>query len=250
MVLANLFLSTDIQFEIAHCNFKLRDEESDNDEKFVQDFAKNNKVSFHTRVFNTMEFANEKGLSLQMAARELRYDWFFQLMVKHKFDFLAIAHHQDDEYETVLFNLMKGTGISGLTGWEGKKDQIIRPLLFTNRSEILDFAKENNVQWREDLSNASTKYTRNKIRHKIVPVIKEINPGYLETYRATKIRLVENERLLTKALENFFDRAVFKRGSDLFISFDIPKISVLVVFCFFHRIFSSGYCFFFISHFS
>ncbi len=220
MVLACLFLSTDIAFEIAHCNFKLRGEQSDKDETFVLDFAKKHSIRFHNQIFNTVEIANQTGVSLQMAARELRYDWFFQLMEKNKFDFLAIAHHRDDEYETILFNLIKGTGISGLTGWEAKKNQIIRPLLFTNRSEILDFAMKNGVQWREDLSNTNTKYTRNKIRHKIVPVINEINPGYLDTYKGTKVRLIENERLLANVLDHFYNNSVIKRGSDLFIASD------------------------------
>ncbi len=223
MVMAQLFLMAEIQFEIAHCNFKLRGKASDMDEIFVRDFAKKHDLIFHSHSFNTSEISRKHGISVQMAARELRYDWFSQLMQQRKFDSLAIAHHKDDEYETVLFNLIKGTGLSGLTGWKSKKTQIIRPLLFANRNDIVEYAQINKIAWREDTSNTDTKYTRNKIRHNIIPVIKEINPGYLETYQATKVRLQENKQLFKSQLKKFRKRAVSINGNDTFISFDVLK---------------------------
>ena len=171
MVMAELFHKLGYNFSIAHCNFQLRGTESFLDQQFVKSFAEKNLIPFYTTIFDTKAFAEDYKLSIQMAARELRYNWFYELAAENAFDYILTAHHSDDNLETFLINLSRGTGIDGLTGIPQQNEKIIRPILLFSRKQIEDFAAENNIEWREDSSNASDKYIRNKIRHDLVPIL-------------------------------------------------------------------------------
>ena len=158
----------------AHCNFHLRGEDSNRDERFVTDFARENNIPIYIKHFDTEAFAKENSLSIEMAARELRYNWFKELKEIHNFDKVALAHHGDDQIETFFINMLRGSGIKGLKGMKPQNDFYIRPMLFSNRNQIMTFAKENDIQWVEDYTNQETVYLRNKIRHQIIPLFDEI----------------------------------------------------------------------------
>jgi tRNA(Ile)-lysidine synthase len=177
MVMTHLFMQLGIEAGIAHCNFSLRSTESDLDEEMVRQFAADNNLEFFTTRFETKKFARENGLSVQMAARELRYGWFESIRAEHGYNSIAVAHNLNDNIETLLINLIRGTGIAGLTGMKPVSNNIIRPLLFASRKEIVSYCEKNRIIYREDRSNADTKYLRNKIRHQIIPLLKEVNPS-------------------------------------------------------------------------
>jgi tRNA(Ile)-lysidine synthase len=210
VVLCGLFKHAGFQFAIAHCNFKLRGTESDADATFVHSLAEQYKAKFYSKEFDTKQYADAHKCSIQVAAREMRYAWFEELQATEKFDFIATAHHLNDNIETVLFNLAKGTGIKGLRGILPKHDKLIRPLLFAPREEIEAFAKQHNLSWREDSSNASDKYSRNFIRHNIVPLFKELNPSF-ETSFANNLNIFSE-------LETQFDAHFRKVSKTLFFS--------------------------------
>jgi len=209
MVLAYLFHSLNIKFSIAHCNFCLRDSDSDDDEKLVKEFAKKNKVTFFSKKFKTDLFAKENKISTQMAARNLRYDWFKQLMEKEKIDFLVTAHHYDDIVETVFINLSRGTGISGLTGIKKMENNIIRPLLIFDKDDIINFSKKNKIIYREDSSNIDQKYVRNKIRHSIIPEFEKINSNFKKSFSSTLDYLISVKHIydnfIQKEIKNYID---------------------------------------------
>jgi len=158
VAMAHLFHASKLNFGIAHCNFKLRGKESDKDAKFVQNLAKKLGVSFYSKSFNTAAFAKEKKISTQMAARELRYQWFEELTLKNNYQFIATAHHKNDVAETVLINLTKGTGLSGLHGIAAKNGRIVRPLLCFNRQEIEAFIDDKNIDFRECLTKKQSMF--------------------------------------------------------------------------------------------
>jgi tRNA(Ile)-lysidine synthase len=162
------------QLAFAHCNFHLRGDDSDRDERFVMAFAKENNIPIYIKHFDTEAYAKENSLSIEMAARELRYAWFKELKEIHNFDKVALAHHGDDQIETFFINFLRGSGIKGLKGMKPQNDFYIRPLLWSNRNEIEAFAKENGIQWVEDYTNQETVYLRNKIRHNIIPIFDEM----------------------------------------------------------------------------
>ncbi len=162
------------QLAFAHCNFHLRGEDSDRDERFVTEFANKNNIPIFIRHFDTEKYAKENSLSIEMAARELRYTWFKELKEIHNFSKVALAHHGDDQIETFFINFLRGSGIKGLKGMKPQNDFYIRPLLWSSRNEIETFAKENGIQWVEDYTNQETVYLRNKIRHNIIPIFDEM----------------------------------------------------------------------------
>ena len=188
VALFHLFRLAGFSFEVAHCNFNLRAEESDADTQFVIDLCKANGIPLHIKEFNTERFASKNGVSIQMAARDLRYSWFEEIRKSNQLDFIATAHHQDDQIETVLLNLSRGTGLKGMHGILAIQNKLIRPLLFTDRQSLELWMLDNNFPYREDSSNASVKYSRNKLRHKVVPVLKEINPSLSSTMQHNVIR--------------------------------------------------------------
>jgi len=171
-----IFKYVGFNFGIAHTNFKLRSTESDLDETFVKELAHRIGVPFHTRHFETKQFAAAKKISIQMAARDLRYAWFDEILKEYKYNFIATAHHLDDQAETFFINLLRGTGISGMHGIMPKQGNLLRPLMFTTREKILLYAQDVNLIWREDQSNQSRKYLRNKLRLDILSELSKINP--------------------------------------------------------------------------
>jgi len=195
VVAAYLMHQAQLNFALAHCNFQLRGEESLKDEYFVKDLGLSLGVEVHSIRFETEEFAKSNKLSTQIAARELRYNWFEEIKAKHACDFLITAHHLDDSLETFLINFSRGTGIDGLLGIPSKQSWIRRPLGLFSRKDIETFALENEIQWREDLTNASDKYLRNKIRHQIVPKLKEINPSLAQSFSDTLSHLSHTKAL-------------------------------------------------------
>ncbi|MBE9467260.1 MAG: tRNA lysidine(34) synthetase TilS [Bacteroidetes bacterium] len=181
VVMLNLFIKSELSFGIAHCNFNLRSSESDLDEKLVKQLAKKNNVEIHTVSFKTEEYAKSNGISIEMAARDLRYEWFEKIRRNFGYSYIATAHHKNDVIETFILNISRGTGIKGLCSIQTKMNKIIRPLLFASRPDIDKYCIKNNLQYREDASNASLKYKRNIIRHKILPELKNLNPNINNT---------------------------------------------------------------------
>lgn len=196
VVLANLSKDAGYNFSLAHCNYNLRGKQSDGDENFVVDLALKFGCEVHTTSFNMDDFKKNENSSIQASARQLRYEWFNALEEQWGYDFVLTAHHADDDLETHIINLSRGTGIKGLTGIPKKNGTIIRPLLPFKRSEILAFATTKKMTWREDSSNNETKYLRNKIRHNITPQLKELNANFLDNFKKTQEYLNEATTLL------------------------------------------------------
>jgi tRNA(Ile)-lysidine synthase len=222
MVLVHLFHELKYQIAIAHCNFNLRGNESDADENFVKQFAKENQIPFHTISFQTEKYATENKLSIQLAARKLRYDWFNEVLVQENYDYITTAHHLDDQVETFLINFTRGTGLEGLTGIPSQNDKIIRPLLPFSREKIEIFAKENNIFWREDSSNSSNKYLRNKIRLDLIPILKELNPSFLDSFKNTLNHLSQSNDLLNEVSNEVYQKVVTSNND--VIEIDLSKL--------------------------
>lgn len=237
MVLCDLLKNTGYKISVAHCNFSLRGEEADMDETFVKEYCKKNKIlCFHTN-FKTNMYAKNKGISIQMAARELRYTWFNELMVEHGFDYLLTAHHANDNIETFFINLLRGSGTNGLKAILPKQGKLVRPLLFATREEIDVYVKENKVAFREDSSNREDKYLRNYLRLHIIPAFKKLNPSFeqtltdeIEVLQQTNLILInevekQRKKLLTKAGDSFkisIDKLTKTTGAKL-ILFELIK---------------------------
>ena len=201
IVMAELFHRAKLNFGIAHSNFQLRGKESDRDEAFIKALAKKYRVRFHSKKFETEIFAKKNKMSIQEAARDLRYNWFLELSVEYKYDLVATAHHLDDSIETFFINLLRGTGISGLTGIHPlTEDGIVRPLLFASKKAIKTFAKENKLKFREDRSNKSDIYLRNKIRQQVIPVFEKLNPSFGKTMSGTLHNIFFADHVFNKAI--------------------------------------------------
>ncbi|MBK1438985.1 tRNA lysidine(34) synthetase TilS [Parapedobacter sp. ISTM3] len=191
VLMTHLFAEAGYTIGIAHCNFRLRGEASDADEALTSDLARALEVPFYSTGFDTETYARQQGISIQMAARELRYAWFETIRSSQGYDYIAVAQHRNDHVETIMLNLVRGTGLAGLKGIKPKRDRIIRPLLFLNAEEIATYVAEHGLAYRDDASNFSTKYARNKIRIEVIPRLKELNP--------------ELERTMAKNMERFAD---------------------------------------------
>jgi tRNA(Ile)-lysidine synthase len=201
VVLCDLFDQMNLNFALAHCNFKLRGEASDQDETFVkQEALKRNKVVY-TVSFATKDYAQQHKLSIQMAARALRYEWFKKILFENEFDYLITAHHADDSLETFFINLSRGTGLKGLTGIPENQKRVLRPLLPFTKKEIKTFGMEKGLMWREDKSNEDTKYLRNKIRKELVPVLKELNPSFMTSFSNTLYNLQGNIEIINDRMD-------------------------------------------------
>ena len=185
VVLTHLCSRLEMDFDLAHCNFRLRGDESNDDEEFVREYGDQLNKKVFVKHFDTDIYADTNKLSIQVAARELRYSWFEELAQKEQKSAVLTAHHADDMLETFLINLSRGTGIKGLTGIPAKSGIIRRPLLAFTRKEILAYAEEQELSWREDSSNKEQYYLRNKVRHQIVPVLKEMHPTFLDNFMQT-----------------------------------------------------------------
>ncbi|MDO9187109.1 MAG: tRNA lysidine(34) synthetase TilS [Bacteroidia bacterium] len=218
VLMCELFHKAGLNFGIAHCNFQLRAEESDDDETFVNTIAEKYNVPFHYIKFNTSLYAKKNKVSIQIAARDLRYQWFEDIRKEYKYNYIATAHHQDDSIETFFINLIRGTGISGLHGILPKHGRIIRPMLFTTKNEIEVYVKKHKLKYREDSSNASDKYVRNKIRHYVTPVLKELNPGFENTFNKTINHLREVELIYKNDIETKRSKIVKQEKNNILIS--------------------------------
>lgn len=211
MVLCHLFLQNKIPFHILHCNFQLRGFESDEDENFVKDFAKRNKIPISIQKFETGKIASTEKLGIQECARNLRYEWFFKEIKKSKNGVLVTAHHLNDSIETFFINTVRGTGLKGLKGISS--DKVFRPLLSFKKSEIIEYAQNNKIEYREDSSNLSDKYLRNKIRQKIIPELVEIEPSY-ELKMGSLLNELNEISQFIEEVSSQFKKAHFQKESD------------------------------------
>ena len=222
VVLTQLLHQLNFDISLAHCNFKLRENESDLDEAFVKELAADLNIDCHTISFDTNSYAKEKKISTQMAARDLRYHWFDNLLKENNYNWVLTAHQKNDVLETFLINFTRGTGLEGLTGIPEINKNTIRPLLVFTRNDIENFAKKNAILWREDKSNASTKYLRNKIRHEVIPILKEINPSLMDSFDNTLEHLKGSQEIVKDTIETFKTEATIFENDILKI--DIKKI--------------------------
>ncbi|MGV8826919.1 MAG: tRNA lysidine(34) synthetase TilS [Breznakibacter sp.] len=218
IALLEILLQLGYHCQAAHCNFHLRGEESDRDEAFVRQWCKNKEIPLHVVHFDTQQTARDQGISIEMAARQLRYNWFKTLLEKEQLHYLAIGHHADDSVETFFLNLTRGTGVRGLSGIQYRNGQIIRPLLNLSRAEIETYCRHHNLEYVNDSTNAEEHYLRNKIRHSVVPVLKSINPAFLETMQGNMLRMMEIGELLSETTETFRQQAVAMEDDNLLIS--------------------------------
>lgn len=201
IVMFHLFLKTGHKISVAHCNFGLRGKESDADAEFIKQLCKNKGVKFYSKKFKTKEYSKKNKISIQVAARELRYKWFYEILDKDGFESLATAHHLDDSIETFFINLLRGTGLKGLTGIPIKSNRIIRPLSGFSRKEIDKYATKEKLKWREDSSNRSDDYLRNRIRHKLSPLLAQLQPDF----SAIMLKNIEHLHQSAKSLDNYTD---------------------------------------------
>lgn len=218
VLMAQLFKLAGYQFSIAHCNFNLRSDESLRDESFVKLLAGVLSVPFYVKHFDTKSYANEHHISTQMAARDLRYQWFEELRVAQNHAYIAVAHHQNDSIETLLLNLTRGTGISGMHGILPKRANIIRPLLFLSRLQIDEIVKENNIDYVEDSSNETVKYARNKIRLNVIPQLREINPNLEETFAQNIARFAATEEVLAQVVAEVRKKIVRNENGNFYLA--------------------------------
>jgi len=217
MVLLDLMVKNQMNIAVAHCNFFLRGAESDFDQEFVSDYCEKNHISLYIKQFDTKKYAETNKKSIQVAARELRYNWFFELKNKHNFDYICTAHHLDDSVETFFINLLRGTGIDGLVGI-GENESIIRPLLDFSKTEIEKYASENNLKWREDSSNNSDKYERNNLRHNVIPILKKLNPNFSHSFSNTIEHLKEIQSFSDEFSEKVIKKLVFVGNNDNYLN--------------------------------
>lgn len=224
MVMCELFHQSGIQFGIAHCNFCLRGKESDGDELFVRGMAKRLQVPVYVKKFKTSLYADQKGISIQMAARDLRYLWFKQLASEQGYTKIAIAHNLNDQAETFFINLLRGTGIAGLRAMKPYHEGFIRPLLLFSREEIEIFVAENGFTFREDSSNASDKYMRNRIRHHLLPLLKEFQPALYPIFSENLERLADTETVYLNEIERQRQEIVYVSGNRHLINIEKLKL--------------------------
>jgi tRNA(Ile)-lysidine synthase len=218
-VLCQLGKEAGLQFAIVHCNFGLRGEESERDEAFVRSLGEKYDVEVFIRRFDTTAFAEAQRMSIQEAARDLRYDWFEEVRTEHGFAYTLLAHHANDNIETLLMNFFRGTGLEGLTGMpeEKKEAHCLRPMLHLKRSEIEAYAKENNLQWVEDSSNASSKYTRNFFRNELIPQLQKIFPQVEENLLNNIHRFQQTAVLYNEMISGLKKRVLEVKGEEVHI---------------------------------
>jgi tRNA(Ile)-lysidine synthase len=217
VVLLDLFVQAGFETGLAHCNFHLRGKESDEEAEFASSLARGYSIPFYRADFETGKYAEKEKISIQMAARNLRYDWFEETRQEEGFDYIATAHNGDDVLETFFINLSRGTGIRGLSGIPQKSGRVIRPLLFASRDDITDYANLRGIAYREDSSNASDKYLRNKIRHKLLPLLEEQNPSFRKSLSETISRLSETEKVFRLEMEKLKKGLVIQKKDRVLI---------------------------------
>ncbi|MBW3519291.1 tRNA lysidine(34) synthetase TilS [Flavobacterium sp. NKUCC04_CG] len=218
IVMLHLFAELKLNISVAHCNFQLRQSESDKDMEFVKSLCLRLGIPFFGIRFDTEQYSREKGQSIQISARILRYEWFDKLLDENKLDYVLTAHHLDDAVETFLINFSRGTGLEGLIGIPEQNQRIIRPMLIFSRDEINAQAQAMEWSWREDRTNAETKYLRNKIRKEVVPIFKKSNPGFLNSFANSLVYLNEANSMLKDASKQYYQEVVKELGEKHFIS--------------------------------
>ncbi len=223
VVLADLLHKTDYQFELAHCNFQLRGKEAKDDTEFCKNYAESIGRAFHVVYFDTKDYAAEHHLSIQMAARDLRYNWFKQLKQEHAFDYILTAHHASDNVETLFVNLIRGTGIKGLQGIPEKQNFMVRPLLFASKEEIREYALKQKLAYREDSSNQEVKYKRNFIRHQIIPGLKILNPAIEKTIHTSIEFFKQTSEIITEFTQLKYESICHEKNNQLFIDINLLK---------------------------
>lgn len=236
MVLLHVLLQLGYRCIAAHCNFQLRMEESDRDEDFVRNYCSKHIIDLYSVDFDTIEYAKSNKISVEMAARELRYSWFEEIRKKTSSVAVAVAHHADDNAETMLLNLVRGTGIRGLTGISPKNGNIVRPLLCVRRKDIEDYALTNNINFVTDSTNYENEYQRNKLRNLVIPLLSEINPSVVQTLNDNADRLRGAFRIYEQFVEEKRNLIVEKKNDDFFIDIDLlnveaQKETLLYEFC-------------------
>ncbi len=217
VVMTHLFHRVEVPAVIAHCNFHLRGEDSDEDERSVRKLGDQLGLEVLVKHFDTHAEVEKRGGSVQMVARDLRFEWFNELLQKDEYNVVAAAHHLDDQIETFFINLLRGTGISGLRSILPKQDNVIHPMLFATRNQIEDFAKAEKIAYRDDSSNESLKYRRNMIRHQLIPVLTELEPGYREAFKGNFELLRSAETMLHDHTERMMHDCVHQKGKCVFI---------------------------------
>jgi len=223
MVLANLFLINNLNFSIAHCNFQLRGKESDDDELFINKWCSEKDIKLYNKKFSTEDYCKNNKLTIQMGARELRYEWFNELIDKEKYDFIVTAHHIDDQLETFIINSIRGTGIDGLVGIPDKINKIIRPLLMSSKDQIKEYSKVNKINYREDSSNDKEDYLRNKIRHSVIPYLKSDDDNVLLKFKTTIENLNSTKIFVQKVISKIRDRVFIYEGENIITDIDLLK---------------------------
>lgn len=223
VALLHLLKDANIHCTAAHCNFHLRGTESDEDEKFVRTLCRELNIPLQTIDFQTVEYAEKQRISIEMAARELRYSWFDELAKELKIDLIATGHHGDDAIETFFLNLTRGTGIKGLTGISWRRGNIIRPLLFASAQEIKDYCHENSFNYRTDSTNQETVFYRNKIRSEIVPLFKEMNPSFFDTMQSNMEYLKESRNIIEDELTKIQLQITAREGDSFLIPISVIK---------------------------
>ena len=224
MVLYDLLIKLEYDLSLAHCNFKLRDEASDQDETLIRSEAKKNHTRLHVTNFDTKAYAQKEKTSIQMAARELRYAWFEDLLKEGNYDYLLTAHHADDNVETFIINLSRGSGLDGFTGIPEKSGHIRRPLLPFSKDDILKYAQAHKITWREDQSNQENKYLRNKIRNELVPILKEINPSFLDSFNATVNNLQGTKEIVQDRMKLVLDNVIDESDDKSILAFKVSAL--------------------------
>ena len=223
MVLANLFLINNLKFSIAHCNFQLRGKESDDDELFINKWCSEKDIKLYNKKFTTEDYCKNNKLTIQMGARELRYEWFRELIDNEKHDFIVTAHHIDDQLETFIINSIRGTGIDGLVGIPDKINKIVRPLLMISKDQIIEYSKVNKINYREDSSNDKEDYLRNKIRHSVIPYLKSDDDNVLLKFKTTIENLNSTKIFVQKVISKVRDRVFIYEGENIITNIDLLK---------------------------
>ena len=226
MVLINLLNRLKYNVSIAHCNFNLRDDESDIDEDFVKNYAITNSIPFFSKSFITRIPKH----SMQMAARNLRYKWFYSVLKVEELDYIITAHHLDDSLETFILNLSRASGIEGLAGIKQLNDIIVRPLLIFSKNEILNYAKTNNIKWREDSTNKKNDYQRNQIRNEIIPLLKKLHPNFLDQSKKTMTFLKESNLIIENYIQIIKNENFNLKDDEIFVSKDFIKNNSNLIF--------------------
>ncbi|MBE0649521.1 MAG: tRNA lysidine(34) synthetase TilS [Bacteroidales bacterium] len=234
VVMLHLFSKTDYPLAIAHCNFQLRGDESDEDETFVRDLAKKYQIPVYVKKCETREYAQEKGISIEMAARDLRYDWFEEICKTQNFKKVAIAHNRNDDEETFFIKLLRGSGLSGLRGIPLQRDKYFRPVMFASRKEILAYAKKNKLTFREDSTNATDDYLRNRVRHHFLPYYDKKFPGGTIALHHSMEKLKEEEVLFRQMLDEKKQTLFYQEEENICIRTDaLAKFQPLKIWLFY-----------------